>query len=369
MVRAEEHKGVNILDPQQLLQCAQDKTEGGRRRLAQAVSEFFEERVLTDSEKSLAGDILMNLIRQAEADLRQALSERMSVQANVPPELIVFLANDQITVAHQVLMHSPVLSEVNLIDIISSKGQEHWQVIAKRHDISPTVADRLIDTGDLGTVKNLIENSKASLQKPTMKKLVRFSMNTEELQRPLLRRPELDSDVAMDLYMVVSHALREEIASKFVISGHVLDQAIEGLIHELSNEAKGLRNTTPEMQALAKRFNERKDITADLMIKTLRRGQIGFFLTLFAERSGLSVDSVTKLIQKDGGKPFVVACRYIGMMKSEFASIFLLSRGVRTGEKIVDQRELALALKNFDAMKDFDIQRVMKSWLKNPELI
>lgn len=369
MVRATETKGVNILDPKQLLECAQDKTEEGRRKLAQAVSEFFEERVLTDSEKGLASDILLNLIKQAETDLRQALSERMSVLSSVPPELVVFLANDQISVASQVLLHSPVLNDVDLIQIISSKGQDHWQTIAKRDSISPVVADRLIDTGDLGTVKNLIENPKASLQKPTMKKLVRVSMNTEELQRPLLRRPELDSDVAIDLYMVVSHALREEIASKFVISNHVLDQAIESLIHELSNEAKGLRNTTPEMASLAKRFNERKDITADLMIKTLRRGQIGFFVALFAERCGLPAEGVVKLIQKDGGKPFVVACRYIGMMKSEFASIFLLSRGIRTGEKIVDQRELALALKNFDAMKDFDIQRVMKSWLKTPELI
>jgi hypothetical protein len=54
------------------------------------------------------------------------------------------------------------------------------------------------------------------------------------------------------------------------------------------------------------------------------------------------------------------------MMKSEFASLFLLSRGIRTGDKIVDQRELAMALKYFDALKDFDVGRIVKSWQKNP---
>jgi uncharacterized protein (DUF2336 family) len=369
MGRASEIKGVNILDPQELLQCAQDTSEAGRHRLAKAVSQFFDERRLTDSERGLASEILLNLIRQAEVDLRAALSERLSVQNNVPPELVVYLANDQISVAKHVLLHSPVLNDVDLMYVIASKGQDHWQVIAKRESLSPTVADKLIDTGDTATVLSLIDNQRLNLQKSSMKKIVKFSLKAEELQAPLLRRPEVDPEIAIDLYMVVSQALRAEIANKFTISGHVFDQALEGLIHELSNEAKGLRETTPDMIVLAKRFNERKDNTPDLMIKTLRRGQIGFFVALFAEKAGISADNVTKLIQKDGGRPFVVACRYVGMMKSEFASIFLLSRAIRTGDKIVDQRELAMALKNFDALKDFDVQWIMKSWLKNPELI
>ena len=369
MERASGYKGVNILDPQELLSCAQDTSEAGRHRLAKAVSQFFDERRLTDAERELASDILLNLIRQAEIDLRAALSERLSVQNNVPPELVVYLANDQISVAKHVLMHSPVLNDVDLMYIIASKGQDHWQTIAKREALSPTVAEKLIDTGDTTTVLNLIDNQRVNLQKNSMKKIVKFSLKSEELQAPLLRRPEIDAEIAIDLYMVVSQALRQEIAAKFVISGHVFDQALEGLIHELSNEAKGLRETTPDMIVLAKRFNERKDNTPDLMIKTLRRGQVGFFVALFAEKAGITAEQVVKLIQKDGGRPFVVACRYVGMMKSEFASIFLLSRGIRTGDKIVDQRELAMALKNFDAIKDFDVQRIMKSWLKNPELI
>ncbi len=369
MVSTTSGERVNILDPQALLECAQDTSEAGRQKLAKAVANFFDERTLNDSEKDLAGDILLNLVRQAETDLREALSERLAVQANIPPELIVFLANDQINIARHVLMHSPVLNDVDLIYIITSKGQDHWRTIAQRDSVSPVVADRLIDTGDTGTVLNLIDNQRVNLQRSSMKKLVKFSLKSEELQAPLLRRPELDAEVAIDLYMVVSEALRKEISAKFDLPEHIIDHAIEDLIHELSNEAKGLRNATPEMKSLARRFNERKEVTADLMIKTLRRGQVGFFLSLFAEKVGLEPEHVVKLIQKDAGKPFVVACRYTGMMKSEFASLFLLSRGIRTGEKIVDQRELAIALKNFDQLKDFDVQRIMKTWVKSPELI
>lgn len=363
------YRGVNILDPKELLSCAQDNSDAGRQKLAKAVSQFFDDRHLTETEQSLASEILLNLIRQAEIDLREALAERLSVQANIPAEVIVYLANDHITVARNVLMHSPLLNDVDLVYVISSKGEEHARLIAQRDRISPLVADRLIDTGDVQTMLNLVDNQRVHLQRASMKKLAKAALRSEELQAPLLRRPEVDTDIAIDLYMVVSQALRKEITEKFVIPPQVIDQSLEDLIHELSNEAKGMREASPDMVLLAHRFEERKDISPDLMIRTLRRGQVGFFLALFAERAGLAPDQVVRMIQKDGGKPFVVACRFIGMMKSEFASIFLLSRGIRTGDKIVDQRELAMALKNFDAIRDFDVQRIMKSWLNNPDLI
>lgn len=362
-------RGVNILDPKDLLSWAQDTSDAGRQKLAKAVSQFFEDRQLNETEQSLASEILLNLIRQAELDLREALAERLSIQRNIPPEVIVYLANDHITVARQVLMHSPVLNDVDLVYIISSKGEDHSRLIAKRDGISPLVADRLIDGGDVETMLNLIDNQRVHLQKASMKKLAKASLRSEELQAPLLRRPEVDTDIAIDLYMIVSQALRKEIAERFLLPPQVLEQSLEDLIHELSNEAKGMRETSPDMISLARRFEERKDISADLMIKTLRRGQVGFFLALFAERTGLMPEHIVRMVQKDGGKPFVVACRHIGMMKSEFASIFLLSRGIRTGDKIVDQRELAMALKNFDAIRDFDVQRIMKTWVNNPDLI
>lgn len=357
------------MDPKELLACAKDTTVEGRRKLAGAVSQFFEDHTLSEKEQSIASEILLNLIRQAETDLREALSERLSVQENVPPELIVFLANDEISVARHVLARSPVLNDIDLIYIIASKGAEHWQVIADRPALTPVVTDRLIDTSDPSTMMRLIDNQRTHLQRSSIKKLIRVTLQSEELQAPLLRRPEIDGDTAIDLYMVASQALREEIVKQFPVPAHVVDQAVESLLHELSQAAREKNQTTAEMEALARKFNERKDISSDLMIRVLRRGQIGFFVALFSQKSGLQPHHVIRMIQKDGGKPFVVACRAMGMMKSEFASIFLLSRGIRTGDKIVDQRELAMALKYFDAIKEFDVQRIMKSWVKTPELI
>lgn len=363
-----EMRGVNILDSRQLLQLAQDTTASGRIGLAQAVSHFFEERQLSDAEQRLASDILLNLIHQAEIDLREALSERLAAQVTVPHELIVFLANDEESVATPVLLHSPLLTDVDLMFIIASK-RSHARLIAQRENISPMVADTLIDTCDPSVIMTLVDNQRTHLQKGSMKKLVKAALISEDLQVSLLRRPEIDADVAVALYMVVSNALRGELTSRYNLQPHLIDHAVESLVQELSNEAQGIRITTPEMISLARRLNERGNVTTELLIRTLRRGQMGFFMALFAVRLSMTPETIKAMIQKDGGKAFVVACKAAGMLKSEFASIFLLSRGIRTGDKIVDQRELAIALKHYDALKDHDVERSLRAWIKAQPIV
>ena len=363
-------RGVNILDPQELLGLAQDTTEGGRARLATAVSDFFKEHKLNEREQGIASDIMLNLLKQAELDLRQALADRLAVQDDVPRDLMVYLANDdEISVAGKVLMHSPVLTEGHLLEIIENKGSTHWQAVAQRPAVSARVSARLVDTKDVATILSLIDNERADLGDTSVKKIVRIALKSEELQAPLLRRPEVDTDTAVSLYMIVSQELRRQIIERFPVGQQYIDRAFEVLVQELSQEARDQGGVSPEMAVLAKRFMDRNEVTPDLMIRTLRRGQKGFFVALFAQRIGFTPDTVMRMVQNKGGKSFIVACRHLNMMKSEFASIFLLSRGLRSGDKIVDQHELAMALKKYDSLKAQDVTRIMVSWKKNPAMI
>jgi len=367
-ILTEAPKALGI-EPKELLMLARDTSVEGRKKLLESVSCLFSMEDLSEAERRMASEIVLNLIRQAETDLRESLSERLSINPTVPPEIMIFLANDDITVARPVLLHSPVLKDIDLTYIIAAKGRDYWRAIAERPRLSPLVADRLIATNDTGTALNLVNNKSIMLTRPSMKRLIRAALKSEELQAPLLRRPEIDSGLATDLYMCVSQALKAEIAGRFHLSLPAIDAALDSLVCELSLEAKGVHTVTSEMTALAKRFNERNDISADLMIRTLRRGQISFFLALFSERVSMTTCAVSQLIKKDGGKPFALACRFAGMMKGEFASLFLLASCIRSHDRVVDQSELAAALKYYDGLKDGDVQRIMKVWQKNPEMI
>lgn len=352
------------MDSKSLLKLAQDVSPAGRYRLADAVSQFFQDEDLNEMEHRLVIEIMMSLIHRAELDLRQALAEKLSMAPNVPAEVVIFLANDDISVARPVLQKSPVLNDVDLVYIISSKGADYWHAIAQREQLSPGVVGRLIDTNDIGTAVHLVDNPRLALPRSILKRLIKISLNAQELQKPLMQRPELDNDLAVDLYTCVSQVLRRELSQRFKLPQGLIEASLDNLIEELSLDARGQGQVTKEMATLAQRMKERGEISPILMINVLRRGQVSFFIALFAEKISLPVEMVLHFIKKDGGKMFAVACRSVGMMKSEFASIYLLSRVIRTDEKVVDQKELADVLKYYDSVKDSDVQRLSREWSK-----
>lgn len=355
------------VESRHLLKLAQDATPTGRFTLANAVSQFFEKDELDSVERHLVVEIMMKLIHRTELDLREALAERLSVLENVPAEVIIFLANDEISVARPILQRSVVLNDVDLVYIISSKGEEHWQAIAQREQLNAAVIRRLVDTGDVATAAHLVRNPHITLHRNTVSRLIKISMKEEGLQESLLRRPEIDMELAVELYACVSKAIRREIGKRFNVSPLAIEAAMDTLVAELSDEARGMQRVTREMAVLAKRFRERGEITPGLMMKTLRRGQMSFFVALLAEQLGLAHEFVTHLISREAGKSFAVACRSIGMMKSEFASIYLLTQGLRSADKIIDQKELAEALKCYDRLKDPDVTRIRKEWSRHVE--
>jgi len=366
---SEEYHGRGSVEihSSHLLRLAQDATPRGRYALANAVSNFFEHDDLNSMERHLVIEIMMKLINRTEIDLREALAERLSVLENVPAEVIIFLANDVISVARPILEQSPVLNDADLVYIISSKSAEYWQSIARRERLNPLVVRRLVDTGDTGTAASLADNAHIVLHRNTLGRLIKASLTQESMHASLLRRPEIDAELAGELYACVSKALRREITQRFNLSPAVIEVALDNLVAELCQETNGVRKVTSEMATLARRLRERGEITPVQMIKTLRRGQMSFFIALFAEQLGLAHQFVMMLMKKDAGKSFGVACRSVGMMKSEFASIYLLSSTLRSGEKAVDQKELAEALKHYDTIKDTDVQRIRKEWARHVE--
>lgn len=350
-----------------MLELAQDSSPAGRHKLAQAISVFFEGDGLNETENYLVVQIMMSLIHRAELDIREALAERLSVLANVPPEVVIFLANDEISVARPVLKNSSVLNDADLLYIIGRKGADYWQPIAEREKLSAAVAGRLVETGDVATVQSLVANPHVTLTKPVMKKLVRLSLTEEPMQPTLLRRPEMDTELAVDMYVAVTQSLRREIAQRFPLSSTLIEAAMDGLTTELVAEAQQKQKVTSELRTMARRYNERGDITPPLLIKTLRRGQFSFFIALFAEKILLHPETVLRLVSQEGGKNFAAAARAIGMMKSEFASIYLLSHGLRGESRTMSPRELAELLSYFDSIKDTDAQRMRKEWARSAD--
>jgi uncharacterized protein (DUF2336 family) len=358
-------------DLELLLAMARDKTIAGRATLMSAVSDLFFNKgeVLSDRERALMSDILRQIIHDVEMSVRRELANRLVEVRNAPHELVIALANDDIEVAHPILIESEILHDTDLVEIIQHRTMQHQLAIAMRKNLSECVTEALVETGNSDVIKTMLENPNARMSKTTMEYLVEQAKRMDTYQNPLLRRPDLEPELAKRMYWWVSAALRQHIVEHFDIDPTELDATLETTVKDLMTSEASTVPTVSKPLELADQLEREGKITADLMVKVLRQGEVPLFEAMFAKRSGLRPKLLRRLMFEPGGEALAVACKGIEVPKADFATIFMLTRKARSNAGVMNPRELTRVLALYDRMRPEAAQAMVARWQRDSDFL
>lgn len=357
-------------DLEVLMKLARDKTVAGRKALVNAVSDLFfnNQEVLSDRERALMTDILRQIIHDVEMSVRRELAERLADVLHAPRELILTLANDEIEVAHRVLVQSDILHDMDLVEIIHHRTMEHQLVIAMRKNLNESVTDALVETGNEDVIKAMLDNTSARISKGTMEYLVDQSKRVDTYQNPLLKRPDLDPDLAKRMYWWVSAALRQHIIKNFSIDPAELDETLESSVKSvIDNHGRAVEQ--PKHVELVERLHEEGKVTPRMLLQVLRQGEVPLFEAMFGKLSGLRPRLLRRMMFEPGGEALAIVCRAIGIEKADFASIFMLTRKARAHERVMNPRELSRVLDLYDRVTPEVGQRMLKKWQRDASFL
>jgi uncharacterized protein (DUF2336 family) len=359
---------MSRVETRHLFKLARDKTVAGRQALTATVTDLFFARgaVLTDRERALMTEILRQLINDVESTVRRSLAERLAHQKDAPRDLVLALANDEIAVAHAILLHSEVLRDDELIEIIHHRTLEHQLAIAMRKSVSEQVCDALVETGDVGVIKTLLENNDAKIASATMAYLVEQSKRVDTYQNPLLQRPDLGPDLAKKMYFWVSAALRKHILEHFAVDPAEFDDALEETVCDLTS-----RSEPEQLKAvqLAENLSEGESITPQLLIKSLRQGEVALFEALLARLTGIRLTLVRRMLFERGGEGLAIACRALRIEPPLFASIYLLSRKARQNDPPPERSEIRRILDFYEQTSPHAAGQLLKRWRRDPNFL
>ena len=252
-------------------------------------------------------------------------------------------------------------------------GKHHQNIgkkLPKKDNLSTAVVHSLLDKRDEPTCIVVIENSKIALDSAAMDKLKKIAFRVESLHTPLLDRNEIDMKIATELYWSASYELRSQIIERYNIDKKAVDRVLEDIIQEMINASSGNHEVTEDLTLLAKRYGERREITTQFMTKSLRRGQIAFFVALLAEYCEVSINIVSQCLTHSNGDAMVMLCKSKGVMKSDFASFFLMTRDFANNKKDgkVNLTFLAGALDSYELVKKDDAIKTVENWRANPDM-
>ena len=360
-----------ILNADTLFALARDRGARSRGELVQIIGDIFcgEENILGAQERQLMSDILGRLITEVETDIRASLSRRLAGRDDVPRDLLTFLACDEIAVAEPILRQSTLLYDNELIEIIRHKTLRHQLAISMRSRVSESVSDALVATDQVEVIKRLLQNSGAELSNGTLAYLVEKSEQETTLQEPLVHRHDLPTELAARMYRWVSAALRKYIVENFDVDPGDVDENINATVEELILLVRTRAKPGQRPVEVAELMAHANALSPRFLIELLREGQISLFEGLFAEMTGLRVVLIQRFLYETGGETLAAACKGIGINKPDFASIFLLSRQARPGDKVVDPQELPKALETFDRIDGTEARKLLKRLQQDPEYL
>lgn len=339
---------MQLQQAQKLYGLARDKSPESRVKLAGTISKILEMEV-SSRESEMVADVLVEIMRQAEHDIRAALSEQLSVMGHVPLRLVLQLANDDIEIASPVLRESRVLGDMDLVYIIKAKSAEYWRVIATRKHMGDRVIDMLADTGDYETSLALVENMDIRLTEHACVKISDMAQEHEDLAMPLLRREDISPEVVSRLYQYVGEEIKQFIVQNYDMDHQNILETVDRTVFEF-RDGRELSEYKPDEQMMnvALAFKKSGKLDTKLMIATLRRGQFRSFVAQFAVFANLDLKTTGQILMQSHGQGLAIACRAFDINKEDFVSMFLLTNQFRNDGRMVNTQEMSKAVSYFN---------------------
>ncbi|TXH38574.1 MAG: DUF2336 domain-containing protein [Rhodospirillaceae bacterium] len=358
-------------DVSHLVDLARDNSVDGRSALAVAISSLVDDdaRQLTPHELALMNDILKKLIQDVARPIRKSLATKLAASHNAPPEIVEILANDDFDIASPILLKSDLLSDSSLIEIVRHRSQAHRLAIAMRRGVSIAVCDSLVATGAPDVIRTLLQNHGAEISNSTMAYLVEQSRTVDEFQEPLLRRNDLDPELAKRMYTWVSAALRQFIVENFPVDEIGVDLAVGKAAEEAIESAVWQAEEETASHNLAVELSKKQQLTPALLLQTLRQGEVALFEALLGQLTQLKASSIRKLIYDEGAEGLVIVSRASHIDRTSFTSIFLLLQRIHPQELAKDAYAMKHALDLFDRLKTETAAKVIERWKLNPDFL
>ena len=122
---------------------------------------------LSDDQVKVFDDVLCLLIARVETRAKAELSRRLAPLDYAPFEVIQHLAwDDEIEVAGSVLANSSRLGTDVLVEIASSKGQDHLLAISGRAELPAAVTDVIVDRGEGQVIRKARQQCRRQVLRP-----------------------------------------------------------------------------------------------------------------------------------------------------------------------------------------------------------
>jgi uncharacterized protein (DUF2336 family) len=311
---------------------------------------------LSEDQVKVFDDVLCLLVTRVESRARAELSSRLAPVDYAPFEVIQHLARDnEIAVAGSVLATSSRLRTSDLVEIASSKGQEHLLAISGRTDLPEAVTDVIVDRGEGKVIRKLANNASARFSDTGYSKIVAHSEADSELVEILGLRVDLPVRYLRDLLKRATDAVRERLMS---LAPPELREEIQRVIRAIAGAADPNAPDFTRAEALVGLLHQKSELDDDAITKFAVGRKLEEVAASLALLNGVPTQMMAKVLEGQRSDLILIPCKAAALGWPAVASI-LCNRSAK--QKIGDEI-LQIAAKDYGKLSTRTAQRTLRFW-------
>lgn len=274
------------------LHRAEQAGNGERARAAGAIGKALLMTRITPWEKEAALNAVHRLSTDPDMGVRQALAYALSESPKAPRDIILQLAADEADVAAIVILNSPVLTDIDLIDIFARGPLVNRALVAARPHLSDVVAATLAETGEEAEITILLENTAACLSSVALRRIAERMQHDETIRALLMERADLDLETRAML-IVGTDGVHEGPASSIPSAAAGQDWKI---FEPLAPAARAESKAAPS--ALMRRIGANRNAAPALLLHALCHDRFHETANAVASLSGVAQDGATAILER-----------------------------------------------------------------------
>ena len=280
-------------------------------------------------DRSMGGDILLEMLFHASLDDRRFCAERLQVNKEAPRRLMRYLAMSDLEVARPILEVNEGFDAADLATIADETSLDHRLLIAQRKRIDPCVAEALCQREEPAVLKALLQNKGAEISERGMDLLVQHSRTVEGLTTLLIKRLELIPSQAMAMFWWADGATRRIILQRQAADRLELVDLCSDVFAVAAQENWSDPVARKTLQLIERRQRNRAaiekspydslehavEVAAEKGLTPELAQEIGFL-------AGVKPVTIAKILSDAGGEGLAVLCKATGLKRPYLARLW-----------------------------------------------
>jgi len=290
-------------------------------------------------ERSVTGDLLVEMLRLAAPNERKRVAARLAPLAEMPNSLTRMLLRDEPEIAGLLIEHCAGLTDADLVACARDAEHAHRFLIASRRGLSEVVTETLLSFGEQAVIEAVLRNPTARLSQPAIEGVVSLSRHAPELCGHLLKRPELRPSGAYVMFWWGSAEDRRTILQRFAVSREVMQEVVEDVFAMAAEEGWSDPVSRKALQFIERRQRNRGAIAkspyGSLEHAVAAAAENGLDRELASEiayLAGIKPLTGAKILGDPGGEPLAILCKATGLGRADLQNLWRSMKRPETDE-------------------------------------